>query len=188
MLMAAALLARETSAIVVPLLAGEAVLRRRYRHVMPMVLAVVPFLLWQLYVAWRCGEPSWRGGTAGFGTPLAGLWHYGTGLLGHGHPAERIYFAIFLANIMTTLPVAAADLWEHRDGPGLAFAAFALMPFIMSSHVWIEPWSYGRVLVTSAAVLLFAHGRTPRFRYLTGVPLALNAVLTLITIKWLHIV
>ena len=118
---------------------------------------------------------------------MAGLWHYGTNLLAHGHAGERTYFLLFLAQVMACLPVAAVELWKHRDGPAFALTAFALMPFIMSSHVWVEPWSYGRVLVTSAALLLFAHGRNPRLRYLTGVPLVLNAALSLITVKWLHI-
>jgi hypothetical protein len=185
--LAAALLTRETSAIVIPLLAAEALLRRDWKGLSFTLLSVVPFACWQIYIAWQFGEPSWRGGTGNFGAPLTAVWHYGREVFDTGSGNERAYFAFFLAQAACCLPIAAVNLWKRRDAAAVAFVAFAVMPFFMSRFVWVEPWSYGRVLVTGAAMLLLSHGHSRGHSLLTWIPVALNAALTVVTLVWLRV-
>jgi hypothetical protein len=179
-LVAAALLARETALVAVALLGCEAVARRRWRDAALITAAVIPFAAWQGYVWLQAGEPSWRGGTGNLGAPFVAVVDYAGRLLKSGSAVDRAFFVLFAAQALACLPVALVHLWRRRDATAAAFAVFSAMPFMMSRFVWVEPWSYARVLVAGAAFLLLCHARTGG--YATWVPLALNLALVPVTL------
>jgi len=59
---------------------------------------------------------------------------------------------------------------------------FSVMPLVMSRYVWVEPWSYGRVLVLGPALAFIALARGGSRLY--WIPLSANAVLTVVTLAW----
>lgn len=183
-LLSAALLTRETAAIALAMLLADSLVRRRFRDAAMVALSAAPFIAWTAYVWAQIGEPPWRGGTGNFGAPFAAMLKYAGQLLKGGSAVDRTFFALFVAQALACLPIAAVHLWKRRDAMAAAFAVFAVMPFLMSRHVWVEPWSYARVLVAGGAFLLLCHARTDGRA--TWVPLAINVALLPVTLLYVH--
>ena len=180
----AAMLARETTLLVVPLLAADGLIRRReWRTAVLLSMALVPFVAWQYYLYHVFGEPAWHGGAPNFERPLVALAAYTQQVLATGsNTSEQAYLLVFLVSVLSLIPLACLELWKRKDALAFALLGFSVMPLVMSRYVWVEPWSYGRVLVLGPALafIVFARGGSRLY----WIPLSANAVLTVVTLAW----
>ncbi|NQU40080.1 MAG: hypothetical protein HQ523_09020 [Lentisphaerae bacterium] len=184
-LMTAAILSREILVVMLPVFCFDAmVLNRDWRRGWVPGLALLPALGWQLYVTRRIGEAPWHGGARNLGRPLhAMVQHAQEVLLSAQHaPAEQVYLALFLSASLSGLLLALWQAWRRRDAISFGFLGFALMPLFMTRFVWVEPWSYGRVLLPGAVfvVLSFVWSRN-RWHL---VPLGIHAALFWVFMDW----
>lgn len=187
--LALACLARETSAVMAPVLCFDALVRRRDRRSAAALAASLgPFAAWQAYVALRFGMPSWRGGQQNLGRPLAALWDHAADVWA-GLPAhsltERLFLGLFVATACVAAGLALREVLRRRDEVSFGLLGFSAMPFVMSPKVWVEPWSYARVLVPGAVFLLLAFARSRDRIYL--LPLAAHAALFVLALRWLRV-
>ncbi len=186
---AAALLAKEV-VIVVPLIYLLFALLDRRRdpgRLGALAASFVPFLLWIGYVFFRFRDRPWRGGAGNFGAPLEGMISYGRTLLtAGGRWSEKSYLLILLAVSLLTLYLAVREFFREKDEVSLCFLVYALFPLFLTGSVWVEPWSYGRVLLPGAVLLIvnFARSRDRLFLY----PLFGHLLLTGIILWWVGIV
>ena len=183
--MTGAVLARETLVVMVPVLAFDSfVLKRRRRDGLWSLLPLGPLAAWQLYVGLRAGKPAWSGGVRNLGRPLKGVLRHVARVLpspDHALP-EKVYLVVFLAACSLALVLAVWELCRRRDEISLGFLGFSLLPFLMTKHVWVEPWSYGRVLVPGAALLVLSFLRSRNRWHL--VPMTLHALCFAVFLDW----
>ncbi len=208
--LAATLLSRELGLVAVMCLAADAVLfkrswpglfralgsgrgfslpedfRKNWGGLWASVAAVVPFAMWQVYVRWVCGAWSWSGGTANFGKAFAGMLRYSRRLFHNpGAHSEKVYAAVFLAVTVIGALLAIREIVRRRNEFTVPFLAFSILPFVLSRHVWVEPWSYGRVMLPMQVFLVLTFINTRDKVYL--VPVAGYGVLFVATLKWLNV-
>jgi len=158
-LMAGAVLTRETLAVMLPVFWFDAlVLRRAGRRGWLELLPLLPLLGWKAYVAARFGAAPWEAGARNLGPPFVALADHLRAVLGSpGHaPAEKVYLVLFLAASLLTVLLAAWELSRRRDAVALGLLGFSLLPVVLSGLVWVEPWAYGRVLLPGAVFLLLS--------------------------------
>jgi hypothetical protein len=181
-----AILARETMAVLIPLLVLDGLcFKREPRKALLLLAPLAPFALWQLFVSLRLGTPTWVEGQRNFGVPLAALIAHVKEVFfaGSGRPAaEKVYLAVFLSVAAMTPVFAVREIVRRRDEISLGLFGFSLMPFLMTQHVWVEPWSYGRVLVPGAVFLVLAFVRSKDRAYL--LPLGLLSALFPVVLLW----
>ncbi len=147
-LFAGSLLIRETGAVLVVAIAGEALWRRQRKDAIWLTaVAVLPYVVWRLYVGWVL-FPDW--GTQGFwmnvdniGAPLGGLVQL-LGHVRHGdyYPAApalsraAVYFSALLAGGFCIAVVAAV---RARTAPAVAAAVYGLLALSLTYDIiWIH--------------------------------------------------
>ena len=97
-------------------------------------------------------------------------------------PAEKSYLALFLVASLTALLLAVWQSWRRRDVISFGFLGFSLMPLFMTHFVWVEPWSYGRVLLPGAVFLVLSFVWSRNRWHL--VPLCMHALLFAVFMDW----
>lgn len=185
--LAAAALTRELL-VIIPLvyLFYGAVFRRNTGRVIACFFSLLPLVAWSGYVYLTLKDPPYRGGWGNFGSPLNGVIGYGMRLFRHGGLGpETIYFILFVLISLFTLILALKGLVSRPDEIGTLFAIFALLPLFMTELVWVEPWSYGRVLIPGAVFLFLDFAR--RGDRICLVPLYGHMALTLVAFWWLAV-
>ncbi|MFH1038965.1 MAG: hypothetical protein V1789_09905 [PVC group bacterium] len=147
----------------------------------------VPFLLWSGYVFFRFRDRPWRGGSGNVGPPLSGLISYGKAVLAApGRSSEKAYLVLISAVCVLSLYLAVREVLRSKDEEGVSFLIYALFPFFLSNSVWVEPWSYGRVLRPGAVLLIVNFSRSRDRLYLY--PLFGHLLLSGVILWWVGVV
>jgi hypothetical protein len=185
--MAAALLSKEICAIALFAMALHALSQQRWQGLIALILAGVPLAAWWGYIYLRLGVLPLQGGESNFGLPLAGMITY-----------TQKLFPLTIANFQSilglgflivtglTLILALVEFFRNWSAQGLAFLLYAVFFSLMTDKVWVEPWSYGRVLLPLSVLMVvsFAHNKS-RWYWL---PLWGNLGLFIMTLIWQKII
>ncbi len=180
----AALLTREVVLIVPAVYLLFAIFGRRSgKRISAIILSFAPLLLWSGYVFSRFGSYPFREGEGNFGLPFAGVIDYVNALLSiPGRASEKVYLAVLLAVCFFTLLLAIREVIRSKDEISVSFLVFSLFPVFMTTSIWVEPWSYGRVLVPAAVLLIVNFIRSRDRLYL--IPLGGHLILSVVILWW----
>lgn len=181
----AALLAREVllPAVFVFLffnLIRRAAWRGAFYYFIPLVL----FTAWQAYVYYRIGQAPWRGGGGNFGLPLASCYEHIRFLVGNADRprAEKVFLILFVPALLSGFLLAIREMVWRPSAASLCFLGFALLPFMMTGSVWVEPWSYARVALPGCVMLFPAMAQSRGRIYLA--PFILHAACFIAAVAW----
>jgi hypothetical protein len=169
LLLALALLAKEIAAVALLALALHALAgRRSLRAFLAMCLAGAPLAAWWGYIWLQLGRLPLSGGRANFGPPLAGMLDYADSLWPPGgDPAHAAYGLAFLAVMLASLLPAVVEFLRGLARPwGLLLILYAGLFACLTNAVWVEPWSYARVTLPLAVVLVAGYAATGSRLYL----------------------
>jgi len=113
-----------------------------------------PFIRSPSYLEWICFFPfrelpfsgEGRGGT--FGVPFAGVIDYGKDHSGCLRESEREGLSGCIpGGLFLSLLLAIREVIRSKDEISVSFLVFLTLPQIfMTTSIWVEPWSYGRVI------------------------------------------
>lgn len=184
----AALLTREVVLVVPAVFLMFSLVRRRSgKRILAIVLSFSPLIIWSGYVFSRFGSYPFREGEGNFGGPLTGVINYGKNLLAlSGRASEKVYLAVFLMVCFFSLLLAIREVIRSKDEISVSFLIFSLFPIFMTTSIWVEPWSYGRVLLPAAVMLIANFIRSRDRLYL--IPMGGHLVLSGIILWWIGIV
>jgi hypothetical protein len=187
LIMAAALLSKEICAIALLAMALHALSRQRWQAVIALILAGLPLALWWAYIYHRLGVLPMQGGESNFGMPFVGMWTYATSLfplsLDNFQNVLGLGFVIFTGLSML---LALVEILRGWSAQGLAFFLYALFFSLMTDKVWVEPWSYGRVLLPLFLLMVVSFAQNKSRLY--WLPLWGNLGLFIITLIWLRLI
>ena len=180
----AALLTREVVLIVPAVFLLFALFRRQSgKRILAIILSFAPLLIWSGYVFSRFGNYPFREGEGNFGVPFAGVIDYGkTILAASGRASEKVYLAVFLVVCFFSLLLAIREVIRSKDEISVSFLVFSLFPIFMTTSIWVEPWSYGRVLLPAAVLLIVNFIRSRDCLYL--ISMGGHLVLSWIILWW----
>ena len=159
--LAAAVLARETSLLALPALA-VAELRRR-KPAVALAFAGVPaaaFVGWQSRLWFLAGVPA--EGAGNFSLPFVWLPAKVVSLVGANRDIN--WMEVFgLLSVVAAMACLAALLARPQEiGPVEGtFVAFALLGVFLNEKIYVEAYSYGRVLIALPFLALIAAARQP---------------------------
>jgi hypothetical protein len=185
---AIAILTRETVIALVPCLVIDGIFRKRSaRAALSAILSPLPFIAWAWAITKRFGHPPWHGGTGNLGRPGIAMANHLRDVLFSVHRGqeEKVFLVLFVLTTAVCLGYALRQVFKSVDGLSLAFLGYAILPFLMTESVWIEPWSYGRVLVTSSVLLVVNFASSKDKAYLF--PLTMSGFLYFAALSWLKI-
>jgi hypothetical protein len=184
--MACSILSRElTLAMTAVFLFDSIMIKRSWRASLATLLSLVPYTLWCVYLVINAGNFPWQAGQLGFAAPFGALASYMARTFAGHWQAEQYYAVFFIAAQLLTFLYALKASWQKPDFLSLGLLGYSCMPFVMSEAVWVEPWSYGRVLLIPA-VLLFLHFVRSRARTAL-IPLAFHLLATVAVIDFMGI-
>ena len=154
--LAAGLLAKEVVALTAGALIVHALLSKRDKGmVLALGAAFVPTALWGLAIYWRLGEVAYLAGGRNLGPPLSALAGYiGRLLSGAVARPETVYGLTFVGLTLASLGLSLREIVRTRDALSLPFLVWALFPLFLTSKVWVEPWSYARVILPLSIFLV----------------------------------
>lgn len=184
--MAAAILSREIIAVMVLIMIADSlIIKRKIQPAIIISLALLPFSLWLIYISLKLHTPPWRGGQGNFGMPFSAMTAHLQEIISTPGKLwqEKTLLLMFVTTIVISPGLAIRETFKARNEVSLSFLAYALLPFFMSARVWIEPWSYCRVLLPVSILLLLSFIKTKNRIYL--IPLSIHALLFPITLAWL---
>jgi hypothetical protein len=186
LLIACSILSREfTLPMTAVFLFDSIIIKRSWRASLATILSIVPYAMWCVYLVINTGNFPWQAGQQNFAAPFGALASYlARVFIGHSQ-AERYYAVFFTAAQLLTLLYALKASWQKPDFHSLGLLGYSCMPFVMSEAVWVEPWSYGRVLLIPAALLLLHFVRSRARTAL--IPLAFHLMATLAVIDFMGI-
>jgi len=142
------LLTRETLLLVWLALALNALYRRRLASALPLALALVPALLWNLYVV-SLGLPGGKGG-GNFGWPLAGMGVKFLSLAQGGLTPSNLYeafmWALFLGGFALGIWGCYAFPSHNRSAP-IALHLYLGLALVSSSLILNYYLNYARVFL-----------------------------------------
>jgi hypothetical protein len=189
LLMACSILSREmTLAMTAVFLYDSIMVRRSWRASLATLLSIAPYAIWCGYLVINTGIFPWQAGQQNFGAPFGALASY-MAMIFVGHPdhpqVEGYYAAFFVSAQLLTLVYALKASWQKPDFLSLGLLGYSCMPFVMSAAVWVDPWSYGRVLLIPPT-LLFLHFVRGRARTAL-IPLTFHMLATVAVIDFMGI-
>ena len=170
------LLSREFFMIFIPFFLLDAlVLRPSKKQFVSVLLSLIPWLLWEYYIYYRLGVNPFRAGTGNFSFPLQGFIQTTLPLFQQpGNFPEKAYRLVTVFSILSCIPVCTFLLLKKRELLSFCFSAVTLLPFILSEFVWIEYWSYGRILLPLHLIaLLIAIRHKKLFFWIPVIPIPL---------------
>lgn len=148
-MLALSLLTRETVVILAAPLAAYGLFRERdWRPAAAVAAAGLPLACWVLFIHSRLGVWPVGGGTGNIGIPLAGMISYGRTILTDGLSGPSEWFgAISLIMTGAAIVLAVREVVKRNTDLSWALLTAAVFFSTMNTRVWVEPWSYGRVLL-----------------------------------------
>jgi hypothetical protein len=181
-----AMLTREVSlGIALVLVVDWLFLRKQKRSwITPLVSACI-MVGWHLWVFFRTNAATYpfRGN---FGTPALAM-------LRHAHElfvaradvrlAEQIVLATSVLIIALSIGIAVWEFTRSRHPLSLCLLGYSFMPLAQGAAVWVEPWSYCRMLVPSLTMLVLCFARSGSRWYL--LPLSAHGLLFVASLAWL---
>lgn len=179
------LLSREFFILFIPFFLLDALwFRPSLKQFASIILSLIPWLLWEYYIYYRLGVSPFSAGTGNFSFPLQGFLQTTVPLFQEpGSFPEKIYRLITVFSILASVFVSGFALWKKRELLSFCFAVCTLLPFFLSGFVWIEFWSYGRVLLPlHLMALLTAIRHKTFFFWIPLIPLPLLFLFILIKI------
>ena len=143
------LLSREFFFIFIPFFLLDTLwLRPSLKQFMAVLLSITPWLLWEYYIYLRLGLSPFSAGKGNFSPPLEGFLETTLPLFSSpGNITEKTYRIITTLSILASVPVSVTLFLKKRDLLSLCYVTSALLPLVLSGFVWIEYWSYGRILL-----------------------------------------
>jgi hypothetical protein len=172
LLLACAVLTRETTVLISFALAGAWLverLLRRERRIAPVVFAVpiVLFALWQAFLAVRWGVSPLRSGAPGMTLPFVEYARFFAASSARRYHLQRLYFTecLFLASTVMTVVL----VWRRTRAPlewRLAWLGYLALAAILPHAFWAEDFSFLRVffdLFLVGAVLIIASTSSARW-------------------------
>jgi len=167
----------------------EGTVQRDWKKAGCLALSLVPFILWQGYIYDRIGSLPFGGGKLNFGMPLVDVWNYLKQCLSDPNPKrniEKLFAILFILLWISTLIISIrAILITFRLWTTYTLILFAGLSLFLTKTIWVEPWSYSRVL-SPFFTLLFIHFMHTREKIL-WVPLFLIPVLFCIALIWVEL-
>lgn len=179
------LLSREFFMIFIPFFLLDTLwLRPSKKQSASVLFSLLPLLLWEGYIYHRLGVVPFTAGTGNFSFPLQGFLETTLPLfLTPGGFSEKIYRLVTVFSILASVFTAGFALWKKRELLSFCFALCTLLPFFLSGLVWVEFWSYGRVLLPfHLTTLLTAIRHKTTFFWIPLIPLPFLFLLMLIKI------
>ena len=186
--LAGAMLAKEITILVTATLALQALfLDRDRRMFVHLCLSVLPLALWGLAIYLALGEVAYIAGGKNIGPPFVALGGYVRDLLrGAKGWRDTVYGLVFVFITGWTMVLAWGEVLRRRDALSLPFIVWATFPLFLTAKVWVEPWSYGRVIVVLSVFLVLNYAKTGSRWYLP--PLIGHAVLFWFVFWWQRVV
>ncbi len=182
------MLAKEVMALVVGGLALHALFSlRNKRMTLHLCLSILPLVLWGAVIYLVLGEVAYLAGGKNLGPPFVALGRYlGDLVAGVKGWRDTVYGLVFLFITFWTMVLAVREILSRRDALSLLFIIWAVFPLFLTSKVWVEPWSYGRVILPLSVFLLLNFGKTKDRLYLP--PLIGHAALFWFVFWWQRVV
>jgi hypothetical protein len=163
------------------------VFERNPRMFAHLCLSVAPLALWGLAIYLVLGEVAYIAGGKNIGPPLIALPGYiGDLFSGAKGWRDTVYGLVFVFITAWTLVLAVGEFIRSRDALSLPFIIWAVFPLFLTSKVWVEPWSYGRVIVALSVFLVLNYIKTGSRLYLP--PLIGHALLFWFVFWWQRVV
>lgn len=186
-LLAAGILSREIVAAIAPVMFLDSLfIKKEKRPAIFHALSLLPFTVWKTFISIKLDILPWESaGQGNFDKPLTTMIsHYREIMTAPGKlPEEQIVLSLFILVSVISFGLAVREIIRSRNEISICFLGYSILPFIMSYRVWIEPWSYCRVLLPAGVMLVLAFVRSKDKLYL--VPLSLHALLFFATYEWL---
>jgi hypothetical protein len=184
-----AMLCREVVFAVVPVLILDwLVLSREKKAWQAPLLASVMMFGWHLYVALHldAGRYPFAGVLGMPGVALVNHLKQVFLLRSHGWVSERLILITTVLIILTSMGIAVRDFIRSRNVLSICLFGFSLLPVVLRSAQWAEPWAYARMLVPSLALLFLCFARSRSKIYL--VPICLHTFLFFASLSYLRII
>ena len=133
-------------------------------------------------------QKAWWGGRLNIGTPFVHIINHIRDVLPAPERAraEKWFLVLSVLAAIMCLALAVWQVIRARNELTLSFLGFSLMPFFMTDVVWIEPWSYGRVLLPVPVFLILNFIRTKNKLHL--VPMTVHAAMFFIILSWMDVI
>jgi hypothetical protein len=171
--LAAALLTRDVAILfIAPLVVAE-IAARRVRRGLALVIAVVPYLVWQLVLIGVFGHAGTAPSQANFGAPLAGIRAVVTEARDASLRNALIHEGSILVMVVLVgiaVIVAALDVYRSYDVVLGVILAHGVAALFAGPGIWMAYASAARVFggLFPLGVFAYARHRTPAYGLLVG--------------------
>lgn len=180
LLLALAILQKETALLALPALASSVTAKDRRKAAVAAIACGLAILAWWTYARYAGGGSHDFRFAIVFDAPLSGWLSSVSHALAPGRgwlatAKDLIFLSYYIASIVLGLAIgirSIAKLERTSRLPGLEISIllFSALGLLLSENVWVEPWAYSRALLPlSALALLFGlekngEGDAPRLR------------------------
>jgi len=158
-----AMLARETALFPLAILGVVALVQRRPREAVALLLAAGCWALWAGYLGWLYGEWPFMPASGNFGRPLGGIVSAWQDADGATSPwLQRLRMVLMLVVPLTVL-IGLVRSRRLELGLGMVCAVGCVLMLVAGKSIWEDYWSYARVLTVLplASWLACIYGRCP---------------------------
>ncbi|MBE9202284.1 hypothetical protein IQ218_00825 [Synechocystis salina LEGE 06099] len=183
-LLALALLTRETSLIIWLAIALTLVQKRQWRSMGGLLLSLLPLTLWLGYIRWR--QLPGGSGTGNFGWPLVGIGEKFQNLIQTGLTANNLYEAYLWFLLLFTL---ALLVWltrpQRRDNITLTYGGWLYGGLLLVASFYILNYylNYSRVFLDVFLLAILAMAPTSRWIHWTYLAIAGLGSVTFLLLK-----
>jgi len=179
-LLSLAMFARETTVVLVGLLALSFLWKKEGRQALLVLTPLLSFAFWELLLMLRFGTLPLSTGTGMVNVPLSGIWNL---FLRAFHEPNTYVFSSLSFLLLFVLPLLAlqARQWimERRIGAlSLCLTGFSFLLLTLDAHIWGTITSVGRVLPALYPVYVMhaVEHDTSLYRFLSSTLIATSAV------------
>lgn len=150
------LLTKEIYLLLIPFFIFDSLfLNKRKNFLLGSILSFIPLVGWEYYIYSKLNIFAFTGGTKNFDIPFNGIIQLGTKFLNNsGYVSEKIFFIITVFILVSALIISIIQIFEKVHALSMSLLFFSIYPIFLSNKVWIDPWSYGRVLLPLYVLIL----------------------------------
>jgi hypothetical protein len=184
--LAAAFLARENWVLLWPcFLLDAAWIRKSAGRFAWTAASIVPFAAFETLLYFRFDTVAFRAGTGNFAPPFTAAFSYAAKVFREtGNIPLKLFTAVFLAVMFYTVLLAFFEAAARPGVRSFSFAVFALFSLFFSEYIWVEPWSFARVILPLGGLMILNEADRGGRRFLF--PLYGNAVLFVLVLWWVR--
>ena len=167
----------------------EVIVQRDWKKAFYISLFLVPFIFWQVYIYHRIGILTYGGGKSNFGVPFISTLNYLKQCLSDPNPqrnSEKLFAILFTLLWTSTFIISTRAIFvSFRLWTTHALVGFAFLSVFLTKTIWVEPWSYARVLSPLFTLLLihFIYTREKKLLW----PLSIKPILFIIVLIWVEL-